>query len=166
MTKGTKELYTNHLFLRPFTIKDSESSYHNWLNQEEVFIFMDMEPIKTIEECELYVSSKLSYYHSEFFYDWCIEEKASHNCIGEINAVRTKDKKGISIGYCLGKEYWKKGYMKESLEVIIHYFFDELNYEYIEADCVENNIASIHLLNHFGFKRISETTYQLHQSDI
>lgn len=166
MTKGTIQLHTKHLFLRPFVEEDYESSYHNWLSQEEVFQYMDMERVQTLEESKTYVTSKLKYYSNQYFYDWCIEDKSSKQVVGEINAVRTKDKKGISIGYCLGKNYWKKGYMKECFEVLIPYFFKECGYTYIEADCVKENKASIQLLSHFNFKQIANTKYQLTNSDI
>ena len=163
MAKGTIQLTTKNLILRPFKEEDILSSHHNWLSRDEVFVSMDSNPSKSLEESITYVKSKFPYYASRYFYDWCLIEKDTNECIGEINGVRTKDKKGISIGYCLSPDDWGKGYMKEALLSILSYFF-ESGYQYIEAECREENISSIYLLKSLNFENRTETIYRLNKN--
>ncbi|MCD1116025.1 GNAT family N-acetyltransferase [Chryseobacterium turcicum] len=56
------------------------------------------------------------------------------------------------IGYALNiDEFKNKGFMKEALEKIIEFGFEEMKLNRIEALIDENNIPSKKLLKHFGF---------------
>lgn len=56
------------------------------------------------------------------------------------------------IGYALNiDEFKNKGFMKEALEKIIEFGFEEMKLNRIEALIDENNIPSKKLLEHFGF---------------
>lgn len=56
------------------------------------------------------------------------------------------------IGYALNiDEFKNKGFMKEALEKIIEFGFEEMKLNRIKALIDENNIPSKKLLEHFGF---------------
>ena len=58
------------------------------------------------------------------------------------------------IGYALNiDEFKNKGFMKEALEKIIKFGFEEMKLNRIEALIDENNTPSKKLLEHFGFNR-------------
>ena len=58
------------------------------------------------------------------------------------------------IGYALNAEEFKnKGFMKEALEKIIEFGFQEMNLNRIEALIDENNLPSRKLLDYFGFTK-------------
>lgn len=56
------------------------------------------------------------------------------------------------IGYALNADEFKnKGFMKETLEKVIEFGFQDMNLNRIEALIGENNAPSRKLLDHFGF---------------
>lgn len=58
------------------------------------------------------------------------------------------------VGYALNSDEFKnKGFMKETLQKVIKYGFQELDLNRIEALIDENNTPSKKLLHHFGFTR-------------
>jgi [ribosomal protein S5]-alanine N-acetyltransferase len=58
------------------------------------------------------------------------------------------------IGYVLHNDKFKaKGYMKEALEPVIRYGFENMELHRIEALVSPDNIPSLKLISHFGFSR-------------
>jgi ribosomal-protein-alanine N-acetyltransferase len=81
-----------------------------------------------------------------------IEDKS---LLGGVNVgnVRRGVSQSASLGYWIGKQHCKKGYMKEALDILIPSLFLNLQLNRIEAAILENNIASKNLLNKIGFKK-------------
>lgn len=78
-----------------------------------------------------------------------IENDGVH--IGGIGIHIKGEHKG-EIGYWLGEEYWRKGYLTIALNKIIEMAFNDLNLKRIYAGTFENNIASEKLLLKCGFE--------------
>jgi [ribosomal protein S5]-alanine N-acetyltransferase len=58
------------------------------------------------------------------------------------------------IGYAMNSDEFKnKGFMKETLEKIIEFGFQDMDLNRIEALISENNIPSRKLLDYFGFTK-------------
>lgn len=55
------------------------------------------------------------------------------------------------VGYELGKDYWRKGYMTEALEAILEHGFGEMNLNRVEAFVTDGNERSLGLLKKLGF---------------
>ena len=81
-----------------------------------------------------------------------IEDKS---LLGGVNVgnVRRGVSQSASLGYWIGKQHSKKGYMKEALDILIPSLFLDLQLNRIEAATLENNLASKNLLNKIGFKK-------------
>lgn len=39
----------------------------------------------------------------------------------------------VEIGYCIGRNWWHRGYMSEALKALIRFFFEEVNVGRIQA---------------------------------
>jgi ribosomal-protein-alanine N-acetyltransferase len=61
--------------------------------------------------------------------------------------------KRAEIGYALGRTYWRQGYMREALTVLIDYAFKSLGLNRLEADIDPRNAASENLLELLGFQK-------------
>lgn len=84
---------------------------------------------------------------------WSIYSKEAEKLIG-IVSYNHYVKDGLSvIGYILNKEYWRKGFMTETLLKIIDFGFNELQVHRIEAHVMPENVASQELLEKIGFKQ-------------
>ncbi|MBR2561312.1 MAG: GNAT family N-acetyltransferase [Eubacterium sp.] len=57
----------------------------------------------------------------------------------------------ISVGYRLLKEYWGKGIATETLDLMVHYLYDETDIEIITASTMVDNRASAQVLKKNGF---------------
>ena len=81
-----------------------------------------------------------------------IEDKS---LLGGVNVgnVRRGVSQSASLGYWIGKQHSKKGYMKEALDILIPSLFLDLQLNRIEAATLESNLASKNLLNKIGFKK-------------
>ena len=73
----------------------------------------------------------------------CIEVvvvKDENALIGTITAVKTDDEiKAAEIGYCVGRNWWHKGYTSEALGAVIDFLFDEVGLNRIAARHDVNN---------------------------
>lgn len=76
--------------------------------------------------------------------DWAIELKETGKVIGSIGIVSFKEKAGgiAEIGYQLGSNYFRCGYMTEVVTSMIKYLFDNNLVSRIEAKHDVNNPAS------------------------
>ena len=81
-----------------------------------------------------------------------IEDKS---LLGGVNVgnVRRGVSQSASLGYWIGQQYSKKGYMKEALDILIPSLFVDLQLNRIEAATLESNLASKSLLKKVGFKK-------------
>ncbi|WP_095595016.1 GNAT family N-acetyltransferase [Actibacterium pelagium] len=57
-----------------------------------------------------------------------------------------------TLGYWIGEQHARQGYMREAIEAVVHYAFNELDLSRIEAACLPENVASRGVLERSGFK--------------
>ena len=62
-----------------------------------------------------------------------------------------------SIGVIIAKDFRRRGFAKEALELIIKYGFNVLNLNQLHSSVSENNFASINLFTSSGFTLISSS---------
>lgn len=55
------------------------------------------------------------------------------------------------IGFSFGKDYWGKGYGKETLDMVVRHFFFYENSTTIKAWCIKENYASCRIFENAGF---------------
>lgn len=138
--KGTKRIETQRMILRPFTIEDVDAAFENWMSDEEVTRYLTWPPHENKEVTHAVLSSWIASYNQSNFYQWAMELKESHELIGNISVVHVKEEiNTVSIGYCIGKAFWKKGYTSEAFRAIIPFLFEEVEVNRIEATHDANN---------------------------
>jgi [ribosomal protein S5]-alanine N-acetyltransferase len=57
-----------------------------------------------------------------------------------------------TLGYWIGQEFARQGFMREAVEAVVHYAFHELDLSRIQAGCLPENMASRGVLEKSGFK--------------
>ncbi len=57
-----------------------------------------------------------------------------------------------TLGYWVGQDYARQGYMREAIEAVVHYAFNRMDLSRIEAACLPENVASRGVLEKTGFK--------------
>ena len=150
---GTKELETNRLILRRFTINDAEKMFNNWANDDEVTKYLRWQSHKSINNSIGFLEYLTKNYCQNNVYDWAIILKEINEPIGSIGVVNRKDDiKMVEIGYCIGKKWWNKGITSEVLNRIIDFFFNEVGVNRIEAFHVPENKISGKVMTKCGMK--------------
>lgn len=137
---GTIELATERLTLRRFEIEDAENMYYNWARDPEVTKYLTWPPHSSIEVSESVLRDWVSHYGEKDYYQWAIELNELEQPIGSIAAVKVDDNtESVTIGYCIGKEFWNKGYMTEALTEVIRFFIGEVGVTRVAAYHDSNN---------------------------
>ncbi len=132
--KGTVRLETDRLILRRFTTEDAEAMLANWCNDSDVTKFLMWQPHGKIEETRRVLAEWITGYEKPNFYLWAMQLKETGELIGCISVVKQDECVDmVHIGYCIGKQWWRKGYTSEALLRIVSFFFEEVGANRIES---------------------------------
>ena len=69
-----------------------------------------------------------------------------------LDNIRRGPSQSASIGYWIGADYARQGYMTETVNAVVDYAFKKLDLSRIEAGCLPENAPSRALLEKSGFK--------------
>ncbi len=151
--KGTKQLSTVRLTLRPFAPQDAESYLRNWAADEEIYRYLSAQP-QTADEVREWLSSADEAYADPRTYYWAIEETHSGEVVGELFV----DNFGTSSRRCemdwkIGTAFQGKGYAAEAARAAIEYWIREVGFHRIEAKCCTENTASERVMQKLGMNK-------------
>ncbi len=151
---GTMELSTEHLTLRRFDEDDAENMFYNWANNDEVTKYLTWQSYENVEQAENYLKNFIiANYEKKDFYSWAIELNEIEQPIGSISAVKIEDETDtVEIGYCIGKEFWHRGYMTEALTEVIRFFMEETGAGRVYARHDTNNPNSGKVMEKSGME--------------
>ena len=146
-------LETSRLRIRRICMADAPAML-DILSDEETVRYWGRPMMTELAQAESYTRENLRWMEDGHCLYWSLEEKASKRMIGTCTLFRLDiDNRRGEIGYLLNREYWQQGLMSEALECVIAYAFGELKLHRLEADTDPDNIASIRILERFGFQR-------------
>lgn len=140
---GTIPLETKRLNLKRITIDDYNEAFTNVFNNSNIakntLSKKHVNPIETKNLFEYYEREYINLYT----YRWKIELKETNELIGMIEANQNNYTKYdvLELGFCIGENYWNKGYATEAINEVIKFLFDEIDTKTIYAECFENNEA-------------------------
>ncbi len=145
-------MQTERLLLRKLKISDAQSLYEYWSN-EEVTKHMNIAPFENIKQAEEMIILLHSLAEQQKAFRWSIVCKRSNQVLGTCGFnTWDKENRRAEIGYELGKQHWRQGFMQEALIGLISYGFRELNFNRVQALVEPSNIASRQLLMKIGFQ--------------
>ncbi|MFO1143407.1 MAG: GNAT family protein [Amaricoccus sp.] len=80
--------------------------------------------------------------------------RADRRLMGAITLdnIRRGPSQSAQVGYWIGPEFARQGFMSEALTAVVHHAFGSMDLSRIEAACLPENAASRGLLEHAGFK--------------
>ncbi len=147
------EIESNRLYFREFNVDDAPDLFEIRSSQE-IMKYMDSYVHQNIQDTYELIESVHKSFKEKKGINWAIIEKSSKQLIGYFGYWRLiPEHCRAEIGYALKTECWGKGYMKETLNKLVHFGFKDLQLHSIEANCNPKNINSIRLLTNFGFKQ-------------
>lgn len=145
-------LNTDRLLLEPLRLKHATEKYVSWLNDPEVYKYLESRGGQTIGSIKEFINKQIT----NKVYIWAIIDKALNVHIGNIkidpiNNIHKYGEYGILIG---DKDYWGKGFAREASEAVLNYFFNHENcLRKINLGVVKNNVDAINLYHKLGFKQ-------------
>ena len=149
--KPFPELITARLCLRQMTIDDAKDFFAIRSNQT-IMARLDKKVAGSIEEVILLLKKIECAIESNSGINWALCLKENNKQIGIVGFHNIYiENHRAEIGYTLLPDFHRKGLMKEAVNALIHYGFNQLKFHSIEAKVNPVNQASINLLKGFGF---------------
>lgn len=152
---GTKNIYTQRLLLRRFTLNDAQSMFENYCHDEDICKYLTWNPHKDIDETKELLTDVFTKYN-DTTYRWAITllDNPDKGVIGSIDMVKLDVENGVAeFGYCVSKEFWNKGIMTEAYKTVIEFFFNELKGLKVESCFQIGNFASEQVMIKCGLKK-------------
>lgn len=131
---GTQRIETTRLTLRRFVESDAEAMFRNWASDPEVTKYLTWPAHGSMEVSQQVMNDWISHYEEDTFYQWAIVPKDLGEPIGTISVVSRNDRAElVQLGYCIGKNWWHRGIMSETLQAVLDFFFEEVGVNRVEA---------------------------------
>ncbi len=150
-----KVLETERLILRPFKLEDLDDFYE-YASVPDVGERAGWNHHENKDESLIVLSRFI-----ESDKTFAILLKENKKVIGSLGVEKYndedkleefKDYKGRELGFVLSKEYWGKGIMKEAVDRVSDYLFDEMDLDFLLCGHFENNTQSRRVQEKCGFK--------------
>ncbi len=118
---------------------------------EEVTRFYNLLPLKYEHEAQKLIDWFQNRFADKLGIRWGVALKGSQNIIGTVGFNSFTKHHRANIGYDLQPDHWNKGYITEALRAVIHFGFNRLEVNRIEAEVMPLNIVSDKVLAKLGF---------------
>lgn len=147
------EFESKRLTFRKFSYDDSNDLFKLRSN-DEVMRFMDIPKFESVQDSDKLIKKIFDDFTNHKGISWAIVEKESNSFIGYFGFWRMiPEHCRAEIGYALGHDFWGKGYMSETIRVMMKFGFNTINLHSVEANVNTQNINSIKLLERVGFQK-------------
>lgn len=141
---GTVTIETPRLILRRATLADRDAMFENWASDPEVTKYLTWPAHSSPAVSQQVLESWIAGYEQDDYYQWIITLKEQDGePIGSICATSIDDRIGkTTIGYCLGKKWWHRGIMSETLAAVMAHLFEQVGMNRVESRHDPNNPRS------------------------
>lgn len=145
-----RNIETDRLELRPFTLDDAEDMYA-YAQSPQVGPAAGWTPHAHIGESKGIIRMFME--QDEVL---AIVQKSDGRVIGSIglhqDSKRSLGKEVVlSLGYVLGEDYWGQGYATEASKAVLHYAFEERGVQLVSVYHYEGNERSRRVIEKLGF---------------
>lgn len=146
-------LRTKRLLLRPLTANDAPPLLEIF-SDPVVMRYWSTLPWTEMAQAEAMIARDASGHQTGEHLRLGIELAATGQLIGTCTlfGINTESRRA-ELGYGLRASAWGQGYMAEALPALVHYGFESLNLNRIEADIDPRNLASQRSLERLGFTK-------------
>jgi ribosomal-protein-alanine N-acetyltransferase len=147
------KLETERFILREVVESDYAAIYDIYCDEDAVK-YQQIKAMSTIEQAKKSVEFFINGFKNKKFIRWCITLKENSEVVGlitlhDFDAWNSK----VEIGYMLNKKYWRQNVMSEAAIKVIHYAFEVIELNRVEALVDPENIASNKLNVKLGFAK-------------
>ena len=156
------KLYTKDLILRPWNLGDVDD-FFEYASVDGVGQMAGWLPHQSKDE-SLFILNKFIEHKRTFALVY------QNKVIGSLGIEKYKedvlpelsDYKARELGFVLSKDYWGRGLMKQAVDAVIDYLFNEINLDVIVCCHFSDNRQSQRLQEKCGFKPYKTYIYDSH----
>ena len=146
-------LKTGRLTLRQLRSSDDNEIFALRSN-ENVNKYLDRKPSKSIDDAKNFIKTINENIQRNNSIYWAITLNGTDKLIGTICLFNfSEDHSKVEIGYELLPDFQGKGIMQEATSTVIHFVFQDIGINSIEANTHFENQHSTRLLEKLNFKR-------------
>lgn len=149
--------------IRELNKNDAWSLFRNAKNKEVARYITIPHPYK-IQDAISFIKKSRQKPRKGLSYELGIELRLINQIIGIISLMEIDYKnRNAEIGYWIGKEFWGQGLVREGIELMLQFGFNNLKLKRIWAKVVHPNKKSITPLKKIGFKyegRLRKNTFR------
>ena len=154
-------LKTERLILSEASTKDA-AFYYEFMNTATWLKFIGDRGINSIENAKTYIQNKIiKGYQKDGYGVYKIRLKSNNKPIGACGLVNRKELPNVDIGFALLPHFEGKAYAYEAAKAVLKYAKEKLHITTILAITLENNTASIKLLNKLGLSFQKKIKFEL-----
>ena len=151
MTLPTPTLDAERLLLRPFADTDDEDLFA-LQSDAEVLRYWDSPPWTDRSQVARFMNGCLQMEDEGTGARVALRRKSDGEFVGWCTLNRwNPDFRSASLGYCLTKAAWGRGYATEAARVLLQWAFDSLDLNRVQSETDTRNLASAHVLQKLGF---------------
>lgn len=144
-------LTTDRLILRKIQ-PDDVNALLKLFGNPEVVKFIEMQPIKSIEQANEWLSWMGGVFAAKDGLRWGVTLKDDDTFIGSAGLHRwNREGHYAEIGCDIAHPYWGHAYGQEAMKTILDFGLDYMNLNRIEATVVKGNHRSVHVMEKLGF---------------
>ncbi len=148
------EIRTERLVLRAMRLDDLEAA-HAMLSDPRTMTYWPRAPHTSLEQSREWLDLMISAQGEPSYEDWAIERDG--RMIGKIGAWRLPD-----FGYALHPDHWRQGIASEAMAAFLGQVAQRPDLNRLCADIDPRNIASIRLVERFGFRKVGTAERSCH----
>ncbi|MHB9147195.1 MAG: GNAT family N-acetyltransferase [Candidatus Amoebophilus sp.] len=150
--KFTNQIETSRLMLSPIS-KEDEAILIKHPSVTTTLFYTDIQ--MSVGAIRAWLLNAYEHWHKHPYGVWVIRIKESRQFIGFCSLRFDEEIRETILSYGILEHYRKKGYAFEAVSAVIQYGFQECSLNHIIANVKQDNIASIHLLEKLGMKKVS-----------
>jgi len=151
MHAGTKELRTERLILRRYTLADAQAVFDGWMGVQSICDVLGWQAHRDVSVTRRLIDMWIESYESPTVYHWCITFDG--RAVGDIMVCKwNQDDRWCELGYCIAKDYQGRGLATEALGCVCRYLFDPVGFHRIQLRHEAGNDASGRVMRKCGFQ--------------
>jgi RimJ/RimL family protein N-acetyltransferase len=147
-------LETDRLILRPLGSGDYEAFY-SYGSVPENMTYMIFGPY-TAQSAKGFLEMVENWWKDDppKIYEFAVMLKENGRMIGNCGLYLDDEKRATgTLGWCIHRDYWNRGYATEFAKALLKFGFEELNMHRIHAECNADNTGSAKVMEHAGMRR-------------
>ena|SRR5690606_4741161 len=151
---------SDRLVAKPLDRKDAESLLKIY-SDKEAMKFRGSGPMKNIDDAFQMIKEQEIKSNQNTKTRFGLLDKINHQLIGTLLLIRNENQTNCEVGFSFHKEYWGKGFGRETLKMVEQSLRNSKSIEEISAWCIKENIAAVRIFQKAGYSEIQQKDYPL-----